>query len=98
CAYLRKSLYDVVARLSEQKLISVDTETTHVSPRCAEVVGYSFALQPGEAYYVPVRGPAGETFLDPRETLEALRPVLENPSIAKLGQNLKYDMVVLRGA
>jgi DNA polymerase-1 len=48
--------------------------------------------------YVPVRGPAGEAVLDPTATLKTLRPVLENSSIAKIGQNLKYDMIVLRSA
>ena len=91
-------LAELVAALSQQTLISVDTETTHVQPRCAELVGLSFAYQPGEAYYVPVRGPAGDPVLDPKETLAALRPVLENPAIRKLGQNLKYDMIVLRTA
>ncbi len=91
-----KKLANLVADLSRQTLISVDTETTHVSPRCAEIVGYSFAYKPNEAYYVPVRGPAGDRVLDPHETLAALRPVLENPAIRKLGQNLKYDMIVLR--
>jgi DNA polymerase-1 len=79
-------------------MISVDTETTHVSPRCASIVGYSFAYLPGEAFYVPVRGPAGERVLDPVLALEALRPVLENPAIRKIGQNLKYDIIVLRAA
>jgi DNA polymerase-1 len=92
------ALAELVAKLEQQELTSVDTETTHVSPRCAAIVGYSFAFQPGEAYYVPVRGPADETVLDPQQTLEALRPVLENPAIRKLGQNLKYDMIVLRVA
>ena len=59
-----------------RSLISVDTETTHIMPRWAEIVGYSFAWQPGEAFYVPVRGPAGETVLDPAATLDsaAARP------------------------
>ena len=65
-------------------------------PRWAEIVGYSFACKPGEAYYVPVRGPAGDRVLDPPRRSTALRPVLENPAIAKIGQNLKYDMIVLR--
>src|SRR5207253_4430353 len=93
-----EKLTELVARLEQQPLISIDTETTHVMPRCAEIVGYSFAFKPDEAYYVPVRGPAGERVLDPRETLEALRPVLENPQIRKIGQNLKYDAIVLRNA
>ncbi|MCH2184039.1 MAG: DNA polymerase I, partial [Mariniblastus sp.] len=87
-----------LAQLSEQTLVSLDTETTNINPRQAEIVGYSFAWKPGEAYYLPVRGPAGEPRLDPHETLERLRPVLENPAIGKIGQNLKYDMIVLRSA
>jgi DNA polymerase-1 len=91
-------LKKLVAELSKQPLISVDTETTHIQPRWAEVVGYALASKPGQAYYVPVRGPAGERVLDPQDTLDTLRPLLENASIGKLGQNLKYDMVVLRTA
>jgi DNA polymerase-1 len=91
-----EKLKRLVANLSKQSLISFDTETTHVSPRCAAIVGYSFAFKPNEAYYVPVRGPEGDKVLDPAATLEMLRPVLENPAIQKLGQNLKYDMIVLK--
>lgn len=88
----------LVDEMSRQKQISVDTETTSVYPRWAEIVGYSFAWNEGQAYYVPVRAPAGETELNPKATLEALRPILENPAIAKIGQNLKYDLIVLRSA
>ncbi|MEX2091110.1 MAG: DNA polymerase I [Pirellulales bacterium] len=91
-------LAELVNTLSQQSLISVDTETTHIMPRWAEIVGYSFAWAPGKAAYVPVRGPAGETVLDPVATVETLRPILENSAIAKIGQNLKYDMIVLRSA
>ncbi len=88
----------LVEQLAAQRAIAFDTETTALQPRFAEVVGYSFSWNQGEAYYVPVRAPAGEPQLDPAETLEALRPILENPRIEKVGQNLKYDMVVLRAA
>jgi DNA polymerase I len=93
-----EKLVELVATLGRQSIVSIDTETTHVSPRCAEIVGYSFAYSPNEAYYVPVRGPAGDAVLDPDATLESLRPVLENPAIKKIGQNLKYDKIVLRAA
>lgn len=86
----------LVALLSRQRAISFDTETTHLWPRWAEIVGYSFAAGGEEAWYVPVRAPEGEPCLDPSQTLEALRPVLENEQIEKVGQNLKYDMIVLR--
>ncbi|MCE9529068.1 MAG: DNA polymerase I, partial [Planctomycetales bacterium] len=91
-------LRELVARMSQQKRLVLDTETTSIQPRWAEIVGYSFCFQPGEAYYVPVRAPAGDPQLDPKIALEILRPVLENPAIQKIGQNIKYDMVVLRTA
>lgn len=93
-----EALAKLIEEMSQQPLVSFDTETTHVNPAHADIVGYSFAWKPGEAYYVPVRGPAGDRVLDPAATLLALRPVLENPAIKKLGQNLKYDMVALRTA
>ncbi len=84
--------------LSKQTRFSFDTETTSVDPLKAEIVGYSFSWDEGSAYYVPVRGPMGEPILDPVATLDALRPILENPSTEKVGQNLKYDMLALRRA
>ena len=93
-----QDLDQLVRELSQQKRISVDTETTSTNPRWAEIVGYSFAWQPGLAFYIPVRAPAGEPQLDPASVRDALRPVLENPDIEKIGQNLKYDIIVLRSA
>ena len=94
----REALADFVKKLSEQTRVAVDTETTSERPRWAELVGLSFAWNEGEAYYIPVRAPLGEPQLPVQEVLEALRPVLENPAIAKVGQNLKYDVIVLRSA
>ncbi|MFN0020731.1 MAG: DNA polymerase I [Pirellulaceae bacterium] len=91
-------LRELVATMSQQKRLVLDTETTSIQPRWAEIVGYSFCFQPGEAYYVPVRAPAGDPQIDPKIAIEILRPVLENPAIEKVGQNIKYDMVVLRTA
>jgi DNA polymerase-1 len=88
----------LVDQLGMQKRISFDTETTHISPRFAEIVGYSIAWNEGESYYIPVRAPEGERRLDSEQTLAALRPILENPAIEKVGQNLKYDMIALRSA
>ncbi len=88
----------LVRQLEQQSLISFDTETTDIFPRSAEIVGYAVAFKPGQGFYVPVRGPAEERVLDPVTTADALRPILENPAIAKIGQNLKYDIVALRSA
>jgi len=93
-----EALQRLVDQLGRQQRISVDLETTHVWPRWAEIVGCSVAWKEDEAWYVPVRAPAGEPCLDPRQTLDALRPILENSAIEKVGQNLKYDMIVLRSA
>jgi DNA polymerase-1 len=92
------ALQTLVDRLAQQRQIAVDLETTSVWPRWAEIVGYSLAWKEDESWYVPVRAPAGECRLDPKQTAERLRPVLENPAIEKVGQNLKYDMIVLRSA
>ncbi|MFV2070593.1 MAG: 5'-3' exonuclease H3TH domain-containing protein, partial [Pirellulales bacterium] len=91
-------LADFLRQLKQQSRISVDTETTDVRPRWAELVGISFAWHDGEAVYLPVRAPAGDACLDLETTLNALRPVLEDPHVEKVGQNLKYDMIVLRAA
>jgi len=87
-----------LAELGRQTCIALDTETTNLWPRWAEIVGLSFAFSDGEAWYLPVRAPEGERCLDPETTLEALRPVLEDAAVEKVGQNLKYDMIVLRSA
>jgi len=93
-----EALETFLGQLFGQKCISLDTETTNIWPRWAEIVGLSFAWTDDEAWYLPLRAPAGERCLDPAKTLEALRPVLEDPAVEKVGQNLKYDMIVLRSA
>ncbi len=82
-------------QLREQPRFCFDTETTAIDPLRAEIVGYAFAWEPGVAYYLPVRGPSGATTLDPASTLEGLRPILTDPAVEKVGQNLKYDMLAL---
>lgn len=77
--------------------LAVDTETTSRRPRSAELVGLSFSWADGEACYIPVRAPTGERCLPMEVVLDRLKPILESPTIRKVGQNLKYDMVVLRG-
>ena len=87
-----------LSQLKKQKSISLDTETTHILPRWAELVGLSFSWEENEAWYLPVRSPPGERHLDPQDTLSALRGILEDPTVEKIGQNLKYDIIVLRAA
>ncbi len=84
-------------RLVEQQRFAFDLETTSLSPLQAAIVGLAFSWEPGEAYYLAVRGPEGSPLLDPDATLERLKPIFEDPKIAKLNQNIKYDLLVLRG-
>ena len=83
--------------LSRASLISFDTETTGLDAQQAQLVGLSFAVKAGEAAYIPV----GHSYmgvpkqLDLDEVLTALKPILEDPSKAKVAQNGKYDINVL---
>jgi len=92
-----EALDKLVAILVDQSRISIDTETTHTSPRWADLVGVSIAWEPGKSRYIPVKSPEGDVQLPLEETIEKLRPILESSSIKKIGQNLKYDQIVLRG-
>jgi DNA polymerase-1 len=87
-----------LADLRRQTLISVDTETTSRNAMRAELVGMSFSWQPGRAYYLAVRGPLGCRHLDIAAVRRELAPILADERIKKVGQNLKYDMTVLRNA
>jgi DNA polymerase-1 len=82
--------------LRQQTRFAVDLETTGLDPLRSEIVGLAFCWQAGEAWYLAVRTPEGEPALDPAQALEALRPVLENPDVAKVNQNIKYDLLALR--
>lgn len=86
---LRKSLIDL---LQQQERISFDTETTGTDANLAELVGLSFSVKPGEGYYVPVSSVREEA----QQLVEEFRVVLENEAIVKIGQNIKYDMLILK--
>jgi DNA polymerase I len=85
--------------------LAFDTETTSLDPMQAEFVGFSMAIAPGRACYVPLgHRPASGTLdfgdevltqIPVREALQSLKPLLESPSVLKIGQNLKYDYVVM---
>lgn len=86
-----------VARLRDSEGFAFDTETTSVNAQEAELVGVSFAVEAGEAVYVPVAHNymGAPEQLDRDWVLEHLKPLLEDPDLPKIGQNLKYDMSVL---
>ncbi|MFT7527876.1 MAG: DNA polymerase-1 [Arenicella sp.] len=86
-----------VERLKNSEGFAFDTETTSLAAQQAEIVGVSFAMDAGEAAYVPVAHNymGAPEQLDRDFVLETLKPLLENPELTKIGQNLKYDMSVL---
>lgn len=85
-----------IADLKRQRRFAIDLETTGLDPHTAELVGVAICWQAGSAYYLPVRGPAGSTLLEEKRVLDALRPVLEDPAIQKVNQNIKFDFGVFR--
>ena len=93
-----KSLRQWIKRLSKAGVFSLDTETTSLDTLCAELVGISFTDRAGEGAYLPLAhdyvGAPLQVSLD--YALTCLRPLLEDPKIGKIGQNLKYDRSVLQ--
>jgi DNA polymerase-1 len=83
---------ELIALLKQQKSICFDTETTGTDANDCELVGLSFAIKQGEAWYVPV--PADQQLA--QAIVDEFKPVLENASISKTGQNIKYDILMLK--
>lgn len=83
---------DLIKLLEKQSVFCFDTETTGIDPNAAELVGMSFAVKAGEAYYIPV--PADQKAA--QALVDEFRPVFENEKIAKIGQNIKYDVIMLK--
>ena len=95
---LTEADFDIwIDKIKAAELVAVDTETTSLDYMRAQLVGISLAVAPGEAAYIPF----GHDYLGAPEqlsqefVLEKIKPLLEDASIAKVGQNLKYDMSVL---
>ncbi|GAA4300414.1 DNA polymerase I [Compostibacter hankyongensis] len=82
----------LIEALLQQKACCFDTETTGTNANQVEIVGMSFAFAPGTAYYVPL--PSGQE--EAREILETFRPVFEKEDLLFIGQNIKYDLLVIR--
>ncbi len=84
-------------RLCGAELIAFDTETTSLDAMRAQIVGISFALEPGKACYIPLGHdyPGAPAQLDRDTVLRALKPIFEDPARAKLGQHAKYDINIL---
>ena len=88
-------LEKLVKKLNEKDLISVDTETTSLNPLQADLVGVSFSCDTNEAYYIPVAH-KNVKCLSHEIIISKIKIILEDPSIKKVGQNIKYDLIVLK--
>ncbi|MFC1716451.1 DNA polymerase I [Candidatus Poribacteria bacterium] len=91
-------LDDLVDRLSQVSEFAVDTETSGLDPITSDLVGISIAIEPHEAYYIPVlhRYIGAPAQLPVELVLDKLRPVLSDPKIGKIGQNIKYDLHIFK--
>jgi DNA polymerase-1 len=87
-----EKITSLIQTLEKAELISFDTETTGIDAHSAELVGMVFSLKPHEAYYVPVSADQKEAMV----LVARFKNVLENPSIPKVGQNIKYDMTIMK--
>jgi DNA polymerase-1 len=95
-----------IAAAEDRGYVSFDTETDSLDAMQAKIAGFSLALAPGKACYVPLnhKGPGDGLFggdrvegqIKEEEALAVLKPLLESPAVLKVGQNLKYDMLMLR--
>lgn len=82
---------ELIAMLLREPSISFDTETTGTDANQADLVGLSFSVKPGEGYYIPVPADPEKA----RAIVDEFKPVYESEGIEKIGQNIKYDMLVL---
>ncbi len=90
-----KKLENWVNILKKQKLISVDTETSSLNPIEADLVGISFCYEKGKACYIPLKNQK-EKCLNLDTVLKKIKPILEDQSIKKIGQNIKFDYIILK--
>ncbi len=93
-----EALQSLIQELKKAKIFALDLETTAKDPMQASIVGISFAHRPDQGFYIPFghheRGQARQ--LEREQTLRQLKPLLEDPDANKVGQNIKYDWIVLK--
>ncbi len=94
----KSALQELIGRIRKAGFVSLDTETDSPSPTRARLVGMSFAIKAGEAFYLPLgHDYTGAPLQIPKKTaFDLLRGLLADPGIRKIGQNIKYDAIVLR--
>ena len=93
-----RELDALIEQIKSKRRLSIDTKTTSPFPTQARLVGISFATDPGEAYYLPLGHDADivSRQIAKHAAFQRLRPVLADPKIKKIGQNIKYDRIVLQ--
>jgi DNA polymerase-1 len=96
--FTEEQLQNLVSVIKEAERVSLDTETDSPFPTRAHLVGMSFAVEPDEAFYLPLGHdyPGAPSQLRKEKVFQILVPVLSDPKIKKIGQNIKYDFIVLR--
>ena len=94
CILDEKNLDKWIKILEEKTVIAVDTETSSLNPLETELVGISFSYAPNKACYIPLAHK--EKSLKKEIVLKKIKPLLEDPSIKKVGQNIKFDFIVLK--
>ena len=92
----KKKLEALIKKCKKAEVLAIDTETTGLNPMTAELCGISVSLGDGDGSYIPTRCP--EEHLKQEDVIEMIRGVLEDEGIAKIGHNIKYDLVVLENA
>lgn len=85
-------LAELIQKIAKEKSICFDTETTSLNTFESELVGISISLKENEGFYIPCPANKQQT----QAIIEQLRPILENENITKIGQNIKYDLLVLK--
>lgn len=95
-----KDLKSFINSIDSSKPLSLDLETTSIDPMLAEIVGFSFSMETDKGYYIPIRykEKSKNNFGDDdlQSVLSLLKPILENEKIIKIGQNIKYDALILK--
>ncbi len=95
CITSIKDLDKWIKILNDKAVISVDTETSSLNPIEADLVGVSFSYAPNKACYIPI-GHKKSNNLKKKVVIDKIRPLLEDPSIKKVGQNIKFDYIVFQ--
>tara|TARA_A100000164_G_scaffold126315_1_gene112036 strand:- start:917 stop:3691 length:2775 start_codon:yes stop_codon:yes gene_type:complete len=87
-------LSDLISKIEQEREISIDTETSSLDPHQADLIGISISPKIGEAYYIPLNHKNYENLVE-KNVLKKLQHILKDKSIKKIGQNIKFDFIVL---